>query len=122
METAGFWTIASSPIWMAFILLYASARTRNAKRLWAAAVIILAIGWALYGLPDTPGVFHPELFIVVPATFISVTLALWARYLINREPLDEDAFLNAAEALEALNLESSRHGANREPKRESSTR
>jgi hypothetical protein len=99
MATLGFFIIVSSPIWMVFVCVHAYAhRTEAAKRLWWAAVIILVAGWAIYGLPTTDG----ELFLAAPATFISILLAAWARYVVNTEPSDEDAVLYAAEAVAHL--------------------
>ena len=96
MVTLGFFIIVSSPIWMVFVCVHAYAHRTGAQRqFWWAAVIILAGGWAIYGLPYTDA----ELFLAAPATFISILLAIWARYIMNTEPSDEDAVLNAAEAL-----------------------
>jgi hypothetical protein len=103
MEALGFWTIVSSPIWMVFICVYADAyRTETARRLWWAAVIILVSGWAIYGLPDTGG----ELYLVGLATLVSLLLAMWALYVINTEPSEEDVLLNVAEANAGLGVQS----------------
>jgi hypothetical protein len=103
MEALGFCIIVSSPIWMVFLCVYADAyRTETARRLWWAAVIILASGWAIYGLPDTA----VELFVVGPATFVSFLLAMRALYVINTEPSEEEVILNVAEAIAGLGAQS----------------
>jgi hypothetical protein len=95
MVKLGFLIVVSSPIWMALVCAYAYARRTGARRSWWAAVIVLAAGWAMYGLPGTDS----ELFLVIPATFISILLAVWARYVMNKRRSDEDAVLQVAEAL-----------------------
>ena len=103
MEALGFWIIVSSPIWMAFICVYADAnRTETARRLWWAAIIIFVSSWAIYGLPDAEG----ELFVVGPASFVSFLLAMRALYVINTEPSEEDVLLNVAEAIQGLGVQS----------------
>jgi hypothetical protein len=103
MDALGFWTIVSSPIWMAFICVYADAyRTESARRLWWAAVIIFASGWAIYGLPDT----EVELFVVGLATAVSFLLAMRALYVINTEPSEEEVVLKVAEAVAGLGVQS----------------
>ena len=96
MATVGFFIIVSSPIWMVFVCVYAYAHRKTTRKrvCWAAAVALVA-GWALYGLPKTDG----ELFLVAPATFISILLALLAWHAMNTEPSSEDAVLSVAEAL-----------------------
>ena len=106
MEALGFWIIVSSPLWMALVCVYANAhRTDAARRIWWAAVIIFASGWAIYGLPDT-GV---ELFVVGLATFVSFLLALRALYVVNTELSEEDVLLKVAEANE-MSTESRKAG------------
>lgn len=103
MEALGFWIIVSSPIWMTFICVYANAhRTVTTRRLWWAAVIIFASVWAIYGLPDSEG----ELFVVGPATFVFLLLAMRAFYVINKKPSEEDVLLNVAEAISGLRVQS----------------
>src|SRR5450759_2279981 len=103
MEALGFWIIVSSPIWMVFICVYAdSYRTETARRLWWAAVIIFVSGWVIYGLPDAEG----ELYVVGLATFVSLLLAMWAHYVINTQPSEEDVLLNVAEAIARLGVQS----------------
>ena len=100
METVGFLTIISSPVWMAFVCLYAmTSKTRRTKRLLAAAVVILICGHVLYGLSNRAGIFFSESFVVLLATFVSAVLALWGLYSIRKRPSPEDAVLHAAEAL-----------------------
>jgi len=99
MVALGFWTIVSSPIWMAFFCVYADAyRTETARRLWWAAVIIFASGWAIYGMPDADA----ELFVAGVATFVTFLLAMRAFYVINTEPSEEDVLLKVAEAIAGL--------------------
>ncbi|SRR5258708_595729 len=99
MEALGFWIIVSSPIWMAFVCVYANAyRTETARRLWWAAVIIFVSGWAIYGLPDT----GLELFAAGLATFVTFLLAMRALYVIKTEPSEEDVLLKVAEATAGL--------------------
>ena len=102
METFGFLTIISSPIWMAFIWLFATAsRMKTTKLLVAVAVIALIVGHASYWLPNKGAVFFSESFIVVLATFVSAVLAAWALYAITRAPSDDEIVLRAAEAFGA---------------------
>jgi hypothetical protein len=97
MAALGFWTIVSSPIGMAFFCMYADAhRTKTARRLWWAAVIIFISGWAIYGLPDT----WVESFVVGLATFVTFLLAIRALYVINTKPSEEEVLLKVAEAVE----------------------
>ena len=99
MQALGFWVIVSSPIWMAFICVYADAnRTEIARRLWWAGVVIFIASWAIYGLPDT----ELELFAIGLATFVSFLLAMRALYVINTEPSEEDVLLQVAEAVAGL--------------------
>ena len=97
MVTLGFFIIVSSPIWMVFVCVYAYAHRKAARRriCWAAAAI-MALAWLLYGLPKTDG----ELFLVAPATFISILLVLLALHAMSTEASAEDAVLNVAEALD----------------------
>src|SRR5438105_9186427 len=97
METVGFLTIISSPVWMAFVCLYAmTSKTRRTKRLLAAAVVILICGHVLYGLSNRTGIFFSESFVVVLATFVSAVLALWGLYMIRNRPSPGDSVLHAA--------------------------
>ena len=84
---------------MVLVCVYAAAhRAGSGRQFLGAAVVVLALGWLLYGLPAR----EEELFVAVPATLVSILLALWAGYVISTEPSEEDVLLNVAEAIAAM--------------------